>query len=85
MKKKAQIRTQFNENVFKRDNFTCVMCSNPAVDAHHIISRDLFPDGGYNVNNGVSLCAECHILAEKGEITPETLREEAGIKVIYLP
>jgi len=46
-------RDEFREFVFKRDFKTCVMCSNPAVDAHHIIDRKQFIDGGYYLNNGV--------------------------------
>lgn len=34
------------------------------LDAHHICSRDLMPNGGYVAENGVSLCDECHIKAE---------------------
>ena len=40
-------RDQFREGVFKRDNHKCVICRAPAVDAHHIIERRLWTDGGY--------------------------------------
>jgi 5-methylcytosine-specific restriction endonuclease McrA len=39
-------RDEFREGVFERDNHKCVICGKPAVDAHHIMERRLFPDGG---------------------------------------
>lgn len=78
-------RTQFRESVFKRDNNKCVMCGAPAVDAHHIIDRSLFEDGGYHLDNGVSLCAEHHIEAEETKISCSKLREKARITKVCLP
>jgi hypothetical protein len=34
------------------------------LDAHHITDRNEMPNGGYVAENGVSLCASCHLLAE---------------------
>jgi hypothetical protein len=34
------------------------------LDAHHITDRNLMPHGGYVAENGISLCAGCHQLAE---------------------
>jgi len=56
-------RTEFREGVFERDKLKCVICGAPAVDAHHIIERRLFPDGGYYLDNGSSLCGDCHMKA----------------------
>jgi hypothetical protein len=78
-------RTEFKESVFKRDNHKCVICGKPAVDAHHIIDRSLFDDGGYYLDNGVSLCFEHHMLAEETEISCEFLRSHAKIKNILYP
>lgn len=36
-----------------------------SLDAHHITNRDLMPNGGYVAANGISVCDECHIKAEK--------------------
>ncbi len=49
-------RDDFRNAVFARDNHRCVICGEPAKDAHHILERRLFPDGGYYLNNGASLC-----------------------------
>lgn len=78
-------RDDFRENIFKRDNHKCVWCGNIAVDAHHIVERKLFDDGGYYLDNGVSLCEKCHILAEQTVISCEDLRAKAGIKTTVLP
>lgn len=78
-------RDDFRENIFKRDNYKCVWCSNIAVDAHHIIERKLFSDGGYYLENGVSLCAPCHVLAEQTLLSCSDLRLKAGINIVVLP
>lgn len=78
-------RDQFRIGVFERDGHRCVICHAPAQDAHHLLERRLFPDGGYHLDNGASLCSECHIGAEKTNITPDQLREAAGIGKVYLP
>lgn len=78
-------RDSFRNGVFNRDNHLCVVCKEPAVDAHHIIDRKLFDDGGYYLDNGASLCSKDHIRAEKCEITCEEIRFFAGIKTIILP
>lgn len=35
------------------------------LDAHHILDRHTFLNGGYVKENGISLCDDCHLLAEK--------------------
>lgn len=57
-------RDTFRNAVFERDNYKCVVCGETAVDAHHIIERKLFDDGGYYIDNGVSLCGKHHLEAE---------------------
>lgn len=78
-------REYFRNSVFVRDNFKCVICNNPAQDAHHIMERRLWSDGGYYVDNGASLCGKCHLLAESTELSCEEIRAAAGIKDIILP
>lgn len=62
-------RDEFREGVFARDSNTCVHCGSPAKDAHHLIERRLWDqpgeEGGYFLDNGVSLCSDCHMLAEQ--------------------
>lgn len=79
-------RDAFREGVFARDNHKCVVCGEPAVDAHHILERRLFPDGGYYLNNGASVCAEHHMACEMTEISVEEIREFAKItKPVFPP
>lgn len=63
-KRKEKIRLNFVMAVFSRDKCKCVMCGAAALDAHHITDRNEMPKGGYVFQNGISLCAECHIKAE---------------------
>jgi len=66
-------RSKFRETVFERDNHNCIVpaCSKDAVDAHHIIERKLWDDGGYVPENGASVCNEHHRLAEDNVIPPQ--------------
>lgn len=78
-------RDDFREGVFKRDNYKCVICGNPAKDAHHIIERRLFSDGGYYLDNGASLCETHHIEAEETTLSCDDIREKCNITSIVLP
>lgn len=78
-------REKFREAVFQRDKYMCIVCNAPATDAHHIIERRLFPDGGYYLDNGVSVCSDCHIKCEQTTISCEHLRYVANIKRVVVP
>lgn len=78
-------RDKFRESVFERDNHKCVFCKNPAVDAHHIIERRLFSDGGYYIDNGASVCEEHHLACERTDLSVEEVREACGITKKILP
>lgn len=78
-------RDEFRNAVFKRDGFKCVVCGLPAKDAHHLVERRLWPDGGYYLLNGASVCEQHHLLAESTELSCDELRERCGIKEVILP
>lgn len=78
-------RDEFREGVFKRDNYCCVFCDKKAVDAHHIVERRLWPDGGYYVNNGASVCEQHHLECEMTIISVEQVREACGITKKIIP
>ena len=40
-------RDEFRAAVLRRDGGRCLLCGGQADDAHHILERRLFPDGGY--------------------------------------
>lgn len=84
---KLLTRDEFREAVFKRDNYQCVVCgaSDVPLDAHHILERKLWGDGGYYIENGASVCEEHHIEAEQTVISCDALREKCGISRVVLP
>jgi hypothetical protein len=79
------IRDEMREATFARDGGKCVFCAAPAVDAHHIIERRLWPDGGYVLDNLASVCADCHLYCEQTLFSPDEVREAAGITRVVLP
>lgn len=85
MEHKLLTRDLFREGVFARDNNRCVLCAAPAQDAHHILERRLWPDGGYYLDNGASVCGGCHLLCEATDVSLDTIREAAGIKKPIIP
>lgn len=84
---KLLTRDEFRNAVFERDKHTCVMCGLLGQDAHHIIERRLFPDGGYYLDNGATLCGPCHIKAEQTlpGYAVETIRYKARITTVIVP
>jgi hypothetical protein len=67
---KKRIRAAFRDAVFTRAKNMCQCCPEPvtledkALDAHHVTDRNEFINGGYVKENGIALCAACHIKAE---------------------
>lgn len=78
-------RDAFREATFSRDGAACVLCGEKAADAHHIIERRLWPDGGYYLDNGASVCGDCHIRCETTEVSVEDVRAACGIRRILVP
>jgi hypothetical protein len=48
--------------VLKRDNYTCRECgaTDKELSAHHIKSFVDFPEDRFDINNGITLCLDCH-------------------------
>lgn len=66
---KKQVRHNFRAAVFERDKYTCRVCGNDefsfdTFDAHHISNRNEMPNGGYVIENGITVCSDCHLKAE---------------------
>lgn len=54
--------TNWRKQVKKRDNHTCQKCgSKEKVQAHHINNFKHFKEQRTDINNGITLCFECHI------------------------
>lgn len=49
------------------------------------MERRLFSDGGYYLDNGATVCADHHILAEQTLLSCEDVRQAAGIKNTIIP
>ena len=86
MKQVLLTRDDFSDGVLARDGHRCVFCGKPAVDAHHIIERRLWPDLGYYLDNGASVCDDnCHMKCEMTLISVEDVRHACGITNIIVP
>jgi predicted restriction endonuclease len=69
-KEKKEVRRRFREAVFARDGHHCKFCpATEDLDAHHITDRHDMPDGGYTLDNGITVCPEHHLLCEKYHIS----------------
>lgn len=74
MSKKKQVREKFRKEVFNRDKLTCKICNTKRdekdLDAHHITNREEIENGGYIMNNGITVCKDvCHLKVELYHIT----------------
>ncbi|MBU9200338.1 hypothetical protein KTD31_03095 [Burkholderia multivorans] len=78
-------RDDFKRYVFARAGGRCVFCPTPAVDAHHVLDRKLFSDGGYYLGNGAAVCDKHHWQCETTELSLDVVRAAAGIRVPVLP
>lgn len=81
--------------VYKRDNFKCQSCGKVGngIEAHHIKPISLYPELIFSVDNGITLCEDCHKIVHKsyrplsksGEFLEnlflETIRSQARVGI----
>lgn len=86
---KIRLSPEYKEwkiSVFKRDKYICQCCKNKSkkIQAHHILSFSQYPELRLDINNGITLCEDCHMSNVKGgfhniygtkNTTPEQLHE----------
>lgn len=62
LKRTCAAYKEWRAAVFARDNFTCVFCGvkDRTIEADHIKAQSEYPELIYKVNNGRTLCHECH-------------------------
>lgn len=80
-------RDQFTAAVLGLLSGRCCVpgCDASAVDAHHILNRNLFVDGGYDVANGAPVCGSHHLDAERTVLAATDLRAWSGHTRTLLP
>lgn len=61
--------SEWRKAVFKRDNFTCRKCGKQGgtLNAHHIKPYAKYESLRTDINNGITLCVECHKKEHKKE------------------
>ena len=84
--KNRKIRDSFEYNewrksVFKRDNYTCQKCGKKSkkgeyayLTVHHIKQFAQYPELRFDINNGLTLCLNCH----SEETSHEMLKNRSG-------
>lgn len=71
----------WTKEVYERDNYTCKSCSKRGtrLNAHHLNGYNWFIEGRTSIDNGITLCKECHedfhSIYGKGNNTIEQYRE----------
>lgn len=61
-RRKTEEYYNWRTSVFIRDNHTCVACNKkiPQINAHHLDGWHWCKEKRYDIDNGVTLCKDCH-------------------------
>ena len=71
---------QWRNDVFKRDNFTCIWCGDSKrsnLQADHIKQWVKYPELRFELSNGQTLCKECHKQKTREEIRMRAVLKSA--------
>ncbi len=58
---------EWRQQVIERDNSTCTICGKFCMypQTHHILFATFFPKLEYDVNNGKTVCYDCHMIIHR--------------------
>jgi len=59
---------KWRDGIYKRDNYTCKKCGDKKggnLEAHHILNFSDHIDIRYDLDNGITLCKDCHSKGDK--------------------
>lgn len=81
----SNLMTKWANNVKLRDNYHCRICGaadgeRGQIHAHHIIPKGASEKYRFDVNNGITLCEECHRLVHAGMKTANEQYREVTAK-----
>ena len=81
----------WSKQVMERDNYTCQVCGDNKggnLNAHHLNAWNAFPEQRFDLDNGVTLCTDCHKEFHSqygyGDNTREQFDEYAASKTLVL-
>ena len=59
----------WREKVFEKDNYTCQLCGkrNLEIHPHHFIGLTYKPELAYKIDNGITVCKNCHYLIHSSQ------------------
>ena len=80
----------WSKQVMERDNYTCQICNQHGgkLNSHHLNGWNAFPEQRFDLDNGVTLCEDCHKEFHSqygyGDNTREQFDEYAASKTLVL-
>lgn len=76
---------EWRKAIFERDNYTCVECSEKGyIQADHIKSWAKYPELRYELDNGRTLCMNCHYAKTFNRPMPKGLKWGTKLKQSYV-
>lgn len=77
-KRASTAYVNWRQSVFERDNYTCQHCGKRGgtLNAHHIKPYAKYKELRTDVDNGITLCEECHRKIHRKKVNSEWQRKE---------